>query len=483
MADGKIEKKIEFEAAKAVVELDKVINRLTKTANTLDKMQAKMQSLNFDRFIPSIEKFATSFENLKIDSKTLSDIQIMAQALNRYRMTTVELAKSNSKVDFSKITQGLYSFTNSMKRMEISGNITSQVESLGKSLNRFRMVSEQLNKSDFNVSFSKMSRAVYSFTDSISRMNMLSATVTQISSLGLAMNRLVSISAKLQNVKVSFTSLTQAIYAFVGSILRIKDLETVISRLERLGNAINNLNNLSQRFSFVKFFTQFNKMNGKIKNLESQLGTLKIKTEEVLTPWQRFEKMASSVFAKLSSGVGNISTELARMRKLLSLSWFRSIINASKKLGETIYDLVKAYSEYIENINLATVAYDGLEEAASKLHPFVEKISNAFGLNESEVIRSIGLFKQMANAMGLAQEQGDLLATSLTKMAYDISSLYNISFERAMSALQSSLVGQTKPIKKSSRFTWKQVLKNLVNASKSGVAKAANGGKMTEAYC
>ena len=34
---------------------------------------------------------------------------------------------------------------------------------------------------------------------------------------------------------------------------------------------------------------------------------------------------------------------------------------------------------------------------------------------------------------------------------------------------------QTKPIKKSSRFTWKQVLKNLVNASKSGVAKAANG--------
>lgn len=34
---------------------------------------------------------------------------------------------------------------------------------------------------------------------------------------------------------------------------------------------------------------------------------------------------------------------------------------------------------------------------------------------------------------------------------------------------------QTKPIKKSSRFTWKQVLKNLVNASKSGVAKAADG--------
>ena len=122
-----------------------------------------------------------------------------------------------------------------------------------------------------------------------------------------------------------------------------------------------------------------------------------------------------------------------------------------KRIGETIYNLVKAYSSYIENINLATVAYGGLDEAASKLYPFVEKISNAFGLNESEVIRSVGLFKQMANAMGLAQEQGDLLATSLTKMAYDISSLYNISFERAMSALQSSLVRTNEANKRSDR--------------------------------
>ena len=149
-----------------------------------------------------------------------------------------------------------------------------------------------------------------------------------------------------------------------------------------------------------------------------------------------------------------------------------------KRIGNILYDLVKVYAEYQENINLATVAYgrlNGEMRATTELYPFVEKMSKAFGLNESELIRSVGLFKQMANAMRLTAEQGDLLSEGLTKMAYDISSLYNISFDRAMSALQSSLVGQTKPIKKSSRFTWKQVLKNLVNVCKNGVAKAANG--------
>ena len=41
-------------------------------------------------------------------------------------------------------------------------------------------------------------------------------------------------------------------------------------------------------------------------------------------------------------------------------------------LGE--YSEEKVYAEYQENINLATVAYGGLEQATEDLYPFVEKI-------------------------------------------------------------------------------------------------------------
>ena len=450
MADGKIEKIIEFQAKKAVNQLDQVINRLTKTHYALDKLEKQAKQISFEKFIPAINEFANSFAKLKIEPQNITNIQSMAQALNRYKMTAVELSKKNAKVDFSKITQGIYGFSNSVKRINLSSDSVVKVENLAQALNRFKMVSLELNKKDFNVSYEKMTRAIYGFTDSISRMNLLANTITQISSLGLAMNRLVNTAVKLQNIKVSFSSLTQAIYAFVGSILRIKDLDSVIVKLERLANAMEKLRINSKRFTVIRDFTEFEKAKAKIGKLEDKMKLLK----GTLNQLNNVGKNTNGIFANIRSlfdsirlSASNVSSQLADIRRLLNLSWLRSIYNMGKRIGEMIYNLVKAYSGYIENINLATVAYGGLEEAASKLYPFVEKISNAFGLNESEVIRSVGLFKQMANAMGLAQEQGDLLATSLTKMAYDISSLYNISFERAMSALQSSLVGQTKPIR------------------------------------
>ena len=395
MANGKVEKIIEFKAAQAVSQLDQVIKRLNKTNETLAKLERQANAINFEKFIPSINKFANSFSKIKIDPQNLNNIQLMAQALNRFRMTAAEL-----------------------------------------------------NKKGVDVTFAKVTKAVYSFSDSISRMNLLNESISKIASLGLAINRLVNSSMKLQNMKVSFTSLTQAIYAFVGSILRIKDLDNVITKLERLGNALEklraNIARLSGRginriINFVDSEGLKKKLSvtqEKVRSLKDEIKRLKEEAKNVSVPLSKFQTAIQ--------GIGN---SLNIMTSYFRISMLRSLFYTMQRLGRWIYDVTRAYASYVENINLATVAYYGLEEAAKSLYPFVEKISIAFGLNESEVIRAVGLFKQMANAMQLTQEQGDLLSTGLTKMAYDISSLYNITFDRAISALQSALVGQTKPIR------------------------------------
>lgn len=447
MAGGKIEKIIEFQAQKAVGQLNQVISRLNRTNQELQKMEEQAQAIDFSRFIPAINQFAKSFANLKIDEKNISDIQVMAQALNRYRMVAVETNKDTSKFNFSKITQGIYGFTNSMARMDISDEITGKISSLAQSLNRFKMVSLELNKSDFNVSFEKITRGIYSFMGSMNRMEFLNGVVEKVSALGQALNRLVNVSMKLQNIKVSFTSLTQAIYAFVGSILRIKDLESVTTTLERLGNAMEKIQLNSSRFSLIKALNNLEKMESTTEELRQKLKLLENNGKGVFGNLKNWIEKAANTIKNLPNYVSSINNGMSELKRLLSLTWLRSIYNMFKRIGEAIYDLVKVYSEYIENINLATVAYNGLEEATEELYPFVEKLSYAFGLNESEVIRAVGLFKQMANAMGLAEEEGTLLSEGLTKMAYDISSLYNISFDRALSSLQSALVGQTKPIR------------------------------------
>ena len=74
-------------------------------------------------------------------------------------------------------------------------------------------------------------------------------------------------------------------------------------------------------------------------------------------------------------------------------------------------------------------------------------MSDLYNLDESAIVRRIGIFKQMANTMGLANETGEQLAGLMNKMTLDVSSLYNIDIDRASNALQSALVGQTRPIR------------------------------------
>lgn len=402
MADGKVEKIIEFKAAEAINQIDKLIGRLNRVNQMVSQVEKTAGSISFEKFIPAIDNFAKSFSKLRIDPQNLDNISKMAQALNRFKMTSVEL-----------------------------------------------------NKSNFDISFAKITKGIYSFTDSISRMKLLGSTITQISELGRAINRLTNSSIKLQNTKVSFTSLTQAIYAFVGSILRLKELDAAIAKLNSLADVLDRLKIYDKKTFFRGIVSgatgvarESNKAAKNVKNQADQTNAL------------------SKAQDTLNNALNRTNNQLNRIAKYISINNLMRIYNWLERIGETLYDLVKVYSEYQENINLATVAYGGLENAAKSLYPFVERISTAFGLNESEVIRAIGLFKQMGNAMQLAQEDSELLSSGLTKMAYDISSLYNISFDRALSALQSALVGQTKPIRSATgaditENTLRMTLKNL----------------------
>lgn len=421
MAD-KISKSIEFKAEQAAKEIDRLISRLERTNQMLKSIEKTANGISFERFIPAVESFATSFSKLKAVPANLENISKMAQALNRFKMTAVEL-----------------------------------------------------NKTNFNVSFAKISQGIYKFTDSIQRMKLLDDTINKISELGRAINRLVSSSIKLQNTKVSFTSLTQAIYKFVGSILRIKDLDEATTKIAKLADSMEKLKANSKQVNMASIIKNTRKISEESAEATRNTRDLSNVGRGLSNSFKSMAKGANSVLQirsavdKLRSSVNSLLRRLtfgyirSAIRSLLSLirSAIRSVLSAlrslvrfaigtvfttMKRIGEQVYDMVKAYSEYQENINLTTVAYGGLENAAKSLYPFIEKISTAFGLNESEVMRAVGLFKQMANAMGLAQDQGELLAEGLTKMAYDISSLYNITFERALSALQSSLVGEDLPL-------------------------------------
>lgn len=149
-----------------------------------------------------------------------------------------------------------------------------------------------------------------------------------------------------------------------------------------------------------------------------------------------------------SKNTKNINEETSKMSKNINTAFnytvVREFTRGLKSAFTTLSKLTDKSASYLENINLFQVAFGGAYQEAER---FINKMSEMYGLDESKLTNTVGIFRQLANAMNLSVETGTRLATLMTQMSVDISSLYNIDVERASSVLQSSLAGQTKPIR------------------------------------
>ena len=136
----------------------------------------------------------------------------------------------------------------------------------------------------------------------------------------------------------------------------------------------------------------------------------------------------------------------------------RALANVTRAISKS----VSSSASYLENMNLLDVAFNNNTREADK---FVNKLSEMYGLDESWGYRTVGIFKQLANAMGVSAEAGDKLSTILTQLSIDTASLYNINTSDAVSIFSSALAGQTKPARRlGADITQSTLQKTLDNA-------------------
>ena len=145
----------------------------------------------------------------------------------------------------------------------------------------------------------------------------------------------------------------------------------------------------------------------------------------------------------------NINNEADKIAKKMNLAFDYTIIKKfASSLSSAYQSLIRVTqksSEFLESFNLFQVAFNGNYISAER---FMNKMTEMYGLDESWTIKTIGLFKQLANAMGLTADVGERLSTLLTQMSIDISSLYNLDVDKVPAILQSALAGQTKPARR-----------------------------------
>ena len=189
--------------------------------------------------------------------------------------------------------------------------------------------------------------------------------------------------------------------------------------------------------SLKKITTYLNTLNGKAK-------TLSITSKSVANNFKTTSKAVDQVTNSTKQASKSADDLYQKFKGMFTIGKIIASARAIKSLARGFTSLVAVSANYLENLNLVDVAFHNNTTSADKL---TYKLSEMYGLDESWGYRTIGIFKQLSNAMGLAEETGTRLAKTMTLLSIDTASLYNMSVEEASNALQSALAGQTKPVR------------------------------------
>ena len=144
-----------------------------------------------------------------------------------------------------------------------------------------------------------------------------------------------------------------------------------------------------------------------------------------------------------SSGAASTNTKSAKSFASLGTS-VALAATALRKVGGHIASWINESNEYIENVNLFSVAMGEYTESAME---YANTVSEVMGIDPSDWIRNQGLFMTLGTGFGIASDRAATMSQQLTQLGYDLSSFYNISVEEAMQKLKSGFAGELEPLR------------------------------------
>lgn len=137
-------------------------------------------------------------------------------------------------------------------------------------------------------------------------------------------------------------------------------------------------------------------------------------------------------------GVNSLSLSLGNLLKTaIGFNIGYGLLN----FGKSMFTLG---SDVTEVENVVDVAFGGMAQSA---YDFAKTAQEQFGLSELSALRYSGILMSMFNASGVAQRDAAEMSTTLTGLAGDLASFYNIDQDDAFTKLRSALAGEVEPMR------------------------------------
>jgi hypothetical protein len=340
---------------------------------------------------------------------------------------------------------------------------TSLATANGSSLNSLASGVSQLGSAmqNMNVGTADFTRLAKNITK-IGSVDSVALTNTA-TSLQAVTKAVASISAIPQNA----TQVTE----FAKSLGKLgsKSIENAVVNIPKLGNALNGLMTTLSRAPTVS--QNVIQMTNALANLASQgskVGTSSNSLQKSLYGVSTSVRTATKSSWNLASAIGKF------------YATYFMVIRGSKKLIEAI----KSTTDYIEAFNYQAVAFGkigsewdkdyekyGYDNATAYAESFQSRVNDTLGklsglkvnvqggLLEESGVKNLGLNIQeitqyasqlasVTNSLGQTGEATTAITKSMTMLAGDISSLFNVDYSTVAQNLQSGLIGQSRALYK-----------------------------------
>lgn len=145
--------------------------------------------------------------------------------------------------------------------------------------------------------------------------------------------------------------------------------------------------------------------------------------------------------AKTSDKLDKVSKSADKIAKALN---FGTMTVMAKRFFRTFMDGIENINSYSETLNMFNLVMGEVQEKANK---FQSTMAKNFGNNSQEQMYYQSLYQSLTESMGMQEKYAYIISENMTKLAYDLSSLYDKDQKVASEALRAGLIGQTKPVR------------------------------------
>lgn len=337
--------------------------------------------------------------------------------------TTIESLELEVKSGATSAVSGIDALSASLSRLK---NATRGGVGLNSVANQVRNLNTALQSMD-----SSSSDKIDKLANSLSKLKGL-GSIKISSSIGNQLKNIGSAASSLNGADFSGIGKLASALQPLSSIGKASGLQSTITQLRKLPQLAQTLNGVN----WATLTSQLQQLSNALAPLANQLNTI------------------SNAFNRLPANIRRVVTatnQIQQANNRASTSYMdlwakaRVAYNTVRTAVRVIASWITESNRYIENLNLFTVS---MGEYAAEAQKYAEQVGELMGIDPSEWMRNQGVFNTIVTGFGVASDKAYIMSKNLTQLGYDLSSLFNISFEDAMLKIQSGISGELEPLRR-----------------------------------